>query len=124
MKPAKIIQNIEEQGDFQDSNIGTLTDWIIKNQDKTKIQDYISAINEDEIIIVTPEGKKEGKIIFKKLEYSSFFNGLAIKYTYKGWYEESKKIFETILKRTPNDIDSLNNFGTSFKKMKHFTDNL
>ena len=113
MKPAEIIKNIEKKGNLKDPNIGILTDWIIDNLGKNNFQEFVSAINEDEIITVTPEGKKEGKLFFTKLRYSSFFNGLAIKYTHKGWYEESKIIFETILKRTPNEVNSLNDFGTS-----------
>ena len=111
MKTSEIIDKIAKKGKLKDKNIGTLTKWIIENQGKETISEYLSAINEDEVLKLTPKGKQRGKIFLTKLKYWDFFNGLAIKYSEKGWFKESEQIFKAILTRTPNDIDSILNYG-------------
>lgn len=117
MKPTEIIEKIVERGKLKEKSIGTLTEWIVKNQGKETVSEYLSAISEDEILTLTPEGKQRGKIVFKRLSHSSFFNGLAIKYSEKEWFEESEQIFKAILTRTPNDIDSILNYGATILNM-------
>lgn len=70
-------------------------------------------IQEDKILLMTPEGKAENKILVKKLEYNTLFDGLAIKCAYQGWYEESETIFTALLSRTPNDAVIKSNYGAS-----------
>jgi hypothetical protein len=113
MKPSEIIDRIVNEGKLEDKSIGTLTDWIVENQGKETVSMYVSAIDEDEILDLTPEGKKRGKIFIKKLKFWNFFNGLGIKYSERGWFKESEQIFEAILKRTPNDVDSILNYGAA-----------
>jgi|GEM_PF-5578896 len=111
MKPTEIIDNIVKEGKLKDGTIGTVTEWIVQNQGKKTISKYLSAIDEDDILTLTPEGKQQGKIVFKRLHHSPFFNGLAIKYSLNAWFDESEQIFKAILSRTPNDVDSILNYG-------------
>ncbi len=117
MKPTEIIDKIVEEGKLKDKSIETLTEWIVKNEGKETVAKYLSAINEDEILVLTPERKEKGKVVFKRLKHRPFFNGLAIQYSEKGWFRESELIFDTILKRTPQDIESILNYGTFLMNM-------
>jgi len=94
LKPLDLIDKIVKEGDLKDNSIGTFTDWIIKNEGKATLSKYIEAINEDDILTLTPEGKQQNKIIFKRLHHSPFFNGLAIKYSMQEWFKEAEKIFK------------------------------
>ncbi len=113
MKPSELVDKVVKEGKLQDKSIGALTKWIAENQGKESISECLSAIADDEILQLTPEGKGKGKLFIKKLKYSNLFNGLAIRYSENGWFEEAEAVFERILKRTPNDIDSLHNYGAA-----------
>ena len=113
MKPEQIVAKIVEDGKLKDESIGTLTQWIIKNEGKETVSKYLQAIEDDEIRTLTPEGKARGKVIFERLHYSPFFNGLAVRYSGKGWFDEARSIFEGILARTPNDVDTNLNYGAT-----------
>jgi len=113
MKPTEIIDRIVEEGKLKEKTIGTVTEWIVKNQGKETISEYLSAINEDDVLTLTPEGKQRGRIIFKRLKHSPFFNGLAVRYSERGWFKESERIFKALLARTPKDIDSNLNYGAT-----------
>jgi len=111
MKTEELLDKIIREGKLKDNTILTLTEWIIENQGKETVSVYLSAINEDKILTLTPKGKAQGKIVFKRLSHSPFFNGLAVKYFEKGWFNEAEQIFKAILSRTPNDMDSELNYG-------------
>ena len=72
MKPSEIIDNIVKEGKLKDRTIGTVTEWIVQNQGKETISKYLSAIDEDDVLTLTPEGKQRGKIVFKRLHHSPF----------------------------------------------------
>jgi hypothetical protein len=113
MNPKDYTMKIADEAGIKEPSIGELADWIVENKGKHGIEEILSAIKDDEIARMTPIGKKQDKFIVDKLQYSNFFNGVAIKYSNKEWYEESEKIFEALLKRTPNDTGVSINYGAS-----------
>jgi len=117
MKPTELIDKIVKQGKLKDRSIGALTKWIVENQGKETVREYLSAINEDEVLTLTPEGKQQGKIVFRRLSHSPFFNGLAIRYSEREWFKESEQIFKAIITRTPNYVDSILNYGATILNM-------
>lgn len=124
MKTKQIIDEIVERGKLKDGSIGALTRWIIENEGKETVSKYLSAIKEDEILTLTPEGKARGTIIFKGLHYGNFFNGLALRYSEKGWFEEAETIFKEILRITPNDVNTNLNYGATIvnKTLSHYNE--
>ncbi|TFH16154.1 hypothetical protein E4H04_07090 [Candidatus Bathyarchaeota archaeon] len=113
MNPKEYTITIANEAGLKEPSIGELTDWIVEHKGKQGIEEILSAIKDDKIARMTPIGKKQDKFIVDKLEYSNFFNGVAIKYSNKGWYDESIAIFEALLERTPNDTGISINYGAS-----------
>ena len=116
MKTKEIIDKIVKEGKLKDDSIGIVTQWIIENEGKETASKYLSAIKEDEILTLTPEGKAKGRVVFRRLRHSPFFNGLAVRYSQKGWFEEAESIFKEILRITPNDVDTNLNYGATISE--------
>jgi len=114
MKLKQIIDEIMKRGELKDDSVGALTQWIVENEGKETLSKYLSGIKEDKVLKLTPEkGRARGRIIFRALHYGNFFNGLALRYAQKGWFEQAEIIFKEILKRTPNDVNSNLNYGAT-----------
>jgi len=114
MRLLEIKNRIIQEADLPDRNDSTVIKWSVENKPNDILQDYISAIREDDLQnepILDRERREIAQV--KILANSPFFIDLANFYASAGLYDNAIQLFKEIHGRESNEPRVLNDYGAT-----------
>lgn len=110
MKIRNILMKIAKETKSTKLNASQIANWILR---KEALGDLLSSINEDDFMEIPLRKKFQKKKSINRLRNFNVFLGVAKELAKKGYTNESKEIYKSVLDRTPDDTSTLNDFGAT-----------